>query len=131
MFLFVRARYPSKFKKRQERAKSEGKIIEFSKFVIMIPAFADLITSTLHYTALNFIPGSVYQMMRGSTVITTMIFSILFLDKKFKRHQVVGCVIVLIGVLIVAFSNLFFAKYNTEYEVDVVISKFLIRLYKP
>jgi drug/metabolite transporter (DMT)-like permease len=86
----------------------------------MIPAFAEFITSTLHYTALNFIPGSVYQMMRGSTVVTTMIFSILFLDKKLRRHQVTGCIIVIMGILIVAISNLVIAKYHTEYEVDVV-----------
>ena len=96
-------------------------MIGFNKLLIAIPAFADFITATLHFTALNFIPGSVYQMMRGSTVITTLIFSILFLDKSLKRHQVFGCATVLLGILIVAFSNLHFAKNQTEYEIDVVI----------
>lgn len=53
-----------------------------NKFLLAVPAFCDFVTSTLQYIALNFIPGSVYQMMRGGTIITTFIFSIVFLRAK-------------------------------------------------
>ena len=51
-------------------------------FLLAIPSVCDLITSTLQYIALNFIPGSVYQMMRGGAIVTTFIFSICFLKVK-------------------------------------------------
>jgi drug/metabolite transporter (DMT)-like permease len=53
-----------------------------NKFWLAIPALCDFITSTMQYIALNFISGSVYQMMRGGTIITTFIFSIIFLKAK-------------------------------------------------
>lgn len=96
--------------------------MNLNKLLIAIPAFADFITATLHYTALNFIPGSVYQMMRGSTVITTMLFSIFFLKKKLKKHQIIGSFVVLSGILLVAFSNLSFAM-DLDYYVNTVMYK--------
>ncbi len=53
-----------------------------NKFLLAIPAMCDFVTSTLKYIALNFIPGSVYQMMRGGTIVTTFLFSIIFLKIK-------------------------------------------------
>lgn len=56
-------------------AKSKGKEINMNKFLLAIPAFCDFIASTLQCIALNFISGSVYQMIRGGTIITTAICS--------------------------------------------------------
>jgi hypothetical protein len=47
----------------------------------MIPAFFDLLTSTMQFVAFNFISGSAYQMMKGGSIVTTFIFSITFLKK--------------------------------------------------
>ncbi len=73
-----------------------------------MPAFSDFITCTLHSVALNFIPGSVYQMLRGGSIVTTLIFSIVFLKAKVVRNQIVGAGLVLVGVTIVGLSNSFF-----------------------
>jgi drug/metabolite transporter (DMT)-like permease len=59
--------------------------------------------------ALNFIPGSVYQMMRGGTIVTTFIFSIIFLKKKVKKYQIAGSAFALLGVFIVGLSNMVFS----------------------
>lgn len=74
-----------------------------------IPAICDFITSTLQYIALNFIPGSVYQMMRGGTIVTTLIFSIFFLGAKVQKYQILGAGLALIGVFIVGTSNMVFS----------------------
>lgn len=74
-----------------------------------IPALCDFITSTLQYIALNFIPGSVYQMMRGGTIVTTLIFSIFFLGAKVQKYQILGAGLALIGVFIVGTSNMVFS----------------------
>ncbi len=58
--------------------------------------------------ALNFISGSVYQMMRGGTIVTTFMFSIIFLKIKVMKNQIFGAGLALIGVMIVGVSNMIF-----------------------
>jgi drug/metabolite transporter (DMT)-like permease len=77
--------------------------------LLAIPAVSDLITSTLQYVALNFVAGSVYQMMRGGTIVSTFIFSIIFMKMKARRNQIAGSVLALVGVIIVGASSLAFA----------------------
>lgn len=81
-----------------------------NKLWLAIPALCDFITSTLQYIALNFIPGSVYQMMRGGTIITTFLFSIFFLKTKVQKNQIAGSALAFIGVLIVGTSNMVFSS---------------------
>jgi len=81
-----------------------------NKFLLAVPAFCDFVTSTLQYIALNFISGSVYQMMRGGTIVTTFLFSILFLKSKVKKCQIVGSLLALVGVTIVGVSNMIFTS---------------------
>lgn len=91
-------------------ATSKGKLIEFNKLILAIPAISDLITSTLQYVALNFVTGSVYQMMRGGTIVSTFLFSIVFLKMKAQKNQIAGSALALIGVFIVGASSLIFTK---------------------
>ncbi len=90
-------------------AKSKGKELKFNPFLLAIPAVSDLVTSTLQYVALNFVAGSVYQMMRGGAIVTTFIFSLIFLKMKAQRNQISGSILALIGVIIVGASSLLFA----------------------
>ena len=84
-----------------------------NKFLLAIPGLFDFITSSLHLVALNFVSGSVYQMMRGGTIITTLIFSKIFLKSKVFKHQIAGAMITLLGVTIVGFSNLYFSDSSS------------------
>jgi drug/metabolite transporter (DMT)-like permease len=97
------------FKMRMLEAKSKGKVIEFNKFLLAIPAISDLITSTLQIVALNFVSGSIYQMMRGGSIVTTFLFSTIFLKMKAQRNQIAGSALALIGILIVGASSLLFS----------------------
>ena len=47
-------------------------------------------------------------MMRGGTIVTTFVFSIIFLKIKVMKNQVIGAALALFGVMIVGFSNLVF-----------------------
>lgn len=75
---------------------------------LAIPALSDFITSTLQYVALNFISGSVYQMMRGGSIVTTLMFSVIFLKQKVMRNQAFGAGFALFGVIVVGFSSMVF-----------------------
>lgn len=87
--------------------------------LLAIPALSDLITSTLQYVALNFIPGSVYQMMRGGAIVSTFLFSIVFLKTKVIRCQIVGSALALIGVFVVGVSNMAFSDSSSS-DTDTV-----------
>jgi drug/metabolite transporter (DMT)-like permease len=89
--------------------------------LLAIPAISDLITSTLQYVALNFVAGSVYQMLRGGSIVTTFIFSMIFLKMKAKKNQVAGSVFALIGVLIVGASSLAFADSSSSGSGAVIL----------
>lgn len=81
---------------------------------LAVPAMSDLITSTLQYVALNFVAGSVYQMLRGGAIVTTFILSIIFLKIKVQRKQIAGSSLALIGVLIVGASSLAFSSSSSS-----------------
>ena len=99
---------------RMLEAKSKGKIVDFSIFLYAIPAISDLITATLHYVALNFIAGSVYQMMRGGTTVTIFLFSWNFLQMKAKKNQIIGSALAFLGVLIVGTTSLVFTSSKSS-----------------
>jgi hypothetical protein len=44
----------------------------------------DIIAVTVQGIALNFIPASSYQMMRGGSIATTFLFSVAYLKMKAK-----------------------------------------------
>jgi drug/metabolite transporter (DMT)-like permease len=89
---------------------AKGLKLNMNILYLLVPAFFDLISSTLQYTSLNFVSASIYQMMRGGTVLTTFIFSILFLKLKIKNFQLYGCALVLLGVIVVGVNNMVFSK---------------------
>jgi len=66
LYFFMRFRDPESFRMRLLEAKSKGKKIDMNPLLLAVPAFCDCLTSTMQYIALNFISGSVYQMLRGN-----------------------------------------------------------------
>lgn len=52
--------------------------------------------------------------MRGGTIVTTLIFSVIFLKAKVMRNQIMGAGLVLIGVFVVGLSNTVFKDSSSE-----------------
>lgn len=84
-----------------------------NRLLLLVPAFFDLLTSTMQFIAFNFISGSAYQMMKGGSIATTFIFSVLFLKQKIKRSQSIGSVLAFIGIVIVGVANSVFTNQST------------------
>jgi drug/metabolite transporter (DMT)-like permease len=114
IYIIMKRRDPETFNIRMLDANSQGKQVKFNKFLLAIPAISDLITSTLQYIALNFVAGSVYQMMRGGAIVTTFVFSIIFLNMKAQKNQIAGSALALVGVLIVGASSLIFSASDSS-----------------
>eukprot|EP00933_Yihiella_yeosuensis_P066366 TRINITY_DN70615_c0_g1_i1.p1 TRINITY_DN70615_c0_g1~~TRINITY_DN70615_c0_g1_i1.p1 ORF type:complete len:425 (-),score=42.86 TRINITY_DN70615_c0_g1_i1:60-1334(-) len=85
---------PSKLSRRQ-------KII-----LVAYPAAFDLAATALACTGIMFIPASVWQMLRGATIIFATLFSITFLKKKMLCFNWIGVLICVVGVTIVGLASI-------------------------
>ncbi len=72
----------------------------------------DIIAVTVQGIALNFIPASSYQMMRGGSIATTFMFSVLYLKMKAKSFHVFGSSLAILGLFMVGLSSFLFKKSN-------------------
>jgi len=77
----------------------------FSPWVFFIPAMCDMTATSIMYIGLSLTYASVYQMLRGSVVIFTGIFSVVFLKRRLQSFHWVGMVLVLIGLAFVGLSS--------------------------
>ena len=75
-----------------------------SAFHFILPSLSDLIGCTLMNIGLSLIDGSLYQMMRGSLIIFTAIFSVIFLKNKFFKFNFLGVFLVVMGLFLVGLS---------------------------
>lgn len=90
--------------------------------LVLIPASCDFLASAMAFIAMNFIPGSAYQMIKGGGLITTAIFSYVLLKNKIQRNHISGCVLALVGILIVGSSNLIFNGSGASSSETVLIA---------
>jgi drug/metabolite transporter (DMT)-like permease len=53
-------------------------------------------------------------MMRGGTIVTTLLFSITILKVKVQPKMIVGAMLAVVGVIIVGVSNFIFASGSSS-----------------
>lgn len=82
------------------------KVIQTVKFAI--PAAFDFTGSTTMNLGLIFTTASVYQMLRGSLVVITALFGVIFLKRRLLFHHFVGLTFVVVGITVVALSSILF-----------------------
>jgi drug/metabolite transporter (DMT)-like permease len=91
------------------RSKSTGKEMElakpFNRFVLLLPALCDMTATSLMYVGLSLTDASIFQMLRGSVVIFTGIFRVVFLKKKQHTHHWIGMALVMVGTAVVGTAS--------------------------
>jgi drug/metabolite transporter (DMT)-like permease len=77
-----------------------------SKMLVMlaIPAIFDMIASTLDVLGLTYTPVSIYQMLRGSTIVFVAIFKRTLLRHALSQYQWIGVVIIALSIALVGMS---------------------------
>ena len=96
----------------QDETQDSRKLIAASPFQLMLPALCDFFGSTLMTIGLSMIAGSIYQMLRGSLILFTAVFSVIFLKNKLYRHNFLGIFFVILGLVIVGIAA--FASTTVE-----------------
>eukprot|EP00928_Gymnodinium_smaydae_P037043 TRINITY_DN25785_c0_g2_i1.p1 TRINITY_DN25785_c0_g2~~TRINITY_DN25785_c0_g2_i1.p1 ORF type:complete len:422 (-),score=74.17 TRINITY_DN25785_c0_g2_i1:312-1463(-) len=87
----------------EEERKSVSNVRKF--LLLGLPATCDLTATTLSVSGLVFIPSSVYQMLRGSSIIFAAMFSKALLGKSFNCTKRFGLVIATLGVALVGLAQ--------------------------
>lgn len=105
VFFLLRWRSPQLYKDRSEEARKAGKK-PLRLSVLAIPAAGDFIGSTLANISVNFLLGSVYQLIKGGLLLTTAGFSYWLTRKRIKRNHIAGCTFALVGLIIVGSYNI-------------------------
>ena len=77
----------------------------FNLMWLAIPAMCDLTATSTMYLGLGLTDASVFQMLRGSCVVFTAIFSVVFLKRKQYAFHWLGVGLVLVGTLIVGLQS--------------------------
>jgi len=83
-------------------------------WILLFPAIMDLIATLLSYIALNMVASSVWQISRGGVIITTAIFSVIFLKRKFEKSAIIGCILAFIGITGVQLVTVLASTKNDE-----------------
>ena len=78
----------------------------FKPWILILPAMCDLTATSLMYVGLGLTDASIFQMLRGSVVVFTAIFSVVFLKRKLRAYHWTGVVLVVIGTGIVGAQSL-------------------------
>jgi len=84
---------------------SGGKSDCCKRLLTAIPAAFDLLATALSCTGILYIPASVWQMLRGSSIVFSAILSILFLKRKLYVFNLIGLVLCVSGIGLVGFAN--------------------------
>jgi len=92
--------------RRRQPANEEYKSDKFSPFLFLAPAMCDMAATSCMYAGLQMSYASVFQMLRGTVVLFTGIFSVVFLGRKLHGFHWLAMFLVLIGAAVVGVASL-------------------------
>lgn len=85
---------------------SGGKSYLCKATLTSIPAFFDLAATVLGCMGVLYIPASIFQMLRASTMVFAAFFSVVFLKRTLIGANYVGLALCVVGVCMVSVANL-------------------------
>lgn len=106
--------------------KNARKNAPWSPLIFLLPACCDMTGTSLMYVGLNLTSASVFQMLRGSVVLFTGIFSVVFLGRKLYCYHWTGMLLVLIGAAIVGVASVLYPDTNAHAASNPLLGDILI-----
>jgi len=80
-------------------------------FYVGMPAVFDLLGTGFGMIGFVFLPASINQMLRGSTIVFSAIFSVAFLGKKMLAYNWLGVCLCVLGICLVGLSTVLGATH--------------------
>lgn len=100
----------------------------FNAFILLVPALCDMFATSIMYIGLNMTYASSFQMLRGSVIVFTGIFSIGFLNRKLGAREWTGIVFVITGLAFVGASDIL-TMDNSDMNTNSVITGDLLIIF--
>lgn len=70
-------------------------------------------------SALALISGSTFMMLKGATIVTTLVFSYWFIDFKIRSRHIFGCGLAVVGLAIVGMADIFLSDTKVANDSSV------------
>lgn len=83
-------------------------------WLIALPASLDFIATNISYIALNMLSSSVWQLLKGGSIVTAAIFVRLIIKQRFTRLKLIGCILTVVGITVVGVSVVAFQNNQDE-----------------
>ena len=87
---------------------------KFSPMIFAIPAFCDVIGTSLMFVGLNLTSASSYQILHGAVIIFTALLSKAFFGSKLQLYHWVGMLTVVIGLIVVGLGDMTGISYTKD-----------------
>ncbi|XP_067211910.1 solute carrier family 35 member F6 isoform X2 [Linepithema humile] len=100
----------------------------FNPFILLIPALCDMFATSIMYIGLNMTYASSFQMLRGSVIVFTGLFSVGFLNRKLGVREWTGIAFVIAGLAFVGASDILTME-NTDISANSVITGDLLIIF--
>ena len=98
----------------------------WSPVIFLLPACCDMTGTSLMYVGLNLTHASVFQMLRGSVVLFTGVFSVFFLGRKLHAFHWVGMTLVLVGTAVVGVDSVINGGSNSAHASNPMLGNIII-----
>ncbi|KAF4685610.1 hypothetical protein FOZ60_006341 [Perkinsus olseni] len=111
------AGYEALLQQPQNQQKAENAEPSFWKagILILLPAMFDLIATTMSFVGLLYNSASVWQMLRGSMIIFSAIFSVCFLGRKLYGYHWFGVFMCVVAICLVGVANIMSGSSATSH----------------
>lgn len=88
--------------------------ISYTRKVVLVaaPALFDIAATVLCNVGMLYIPASVWQMLRGASLVFAAILSVIFLKRKMYSFNIIGLTMCVIGVALVGLANVAGEKHT-------------------
>lgn len=113
-------------RKNKKQGEPKKEIVKFNPLIFYVPAVCDMLATSLQYMGLTLTFASSYQMLRGSVIVFTGLFSVAFLGRKFRYFHWIGMALIIIGLLLTGIAD--FLVADDSYDINGVITGDLLIL---
>mmetsp|Transcript_57650 Transcript_57650/g.105286 ORF Transcript_57650/g.105286 Transcript_57650/m.105286 type:complete len:386 (+) Transcript_57650:65-1222(+) len=99
-----------------EKSQSRKHTFEQKVLIMAIPAALDMFGVALLSLGMMYLPASIWQMLRGGSIIFCGIFSVLFLKRKLYAYHWLGIFLCLCGLGIVGVSSVLGSSGDSDHQ---------------
>lgn len=104
-FFIIFKRLASKKNGSENRSELTGGSRSFNRFMLLPPAVLDIFATSIMFYGLTLTNASSFQMLRGSTIVFTALFSFFVLKRKLSIRELIGVTLIIIALITVGLSD--------------------------